>query len=35
VIQFKERITPPFVEPVEGYSAKWRLRVPKSLHRRL
>jgi antitoxin HicB len=28
-------IPPPSVEPAEGYSGKWRLRAPKSLHRRL
>jgi antitoxin HicB len=28
-------IPPPSVEPAESYSGKWRLRVPKSLHRRL
>ena len=28
-------IPPPSVEPAEGYSGKWQLRVPKSLHRRL
>ena len=26
---------PPSVEPTEGYSGKWLLRAPKSLHRRL
>jgi antitoxin HicB len=25
----------PSVEPAEGYSGKWQLRAPKSLHRRL
>src|SRR5439155_5458119 len=28
-------IPPPSVEPAEGYSGKWQLRAPKSLHRRL
>jgi antitoxin HicB len=28
-------IPPLSVEPVEGYSGKWQLRAPKSLHRRL
>jgi antitoxin HicB len=28
-------IPPPSVEPVGGYSGKWQLRAPKSLHRRL
>jgi antitoxin HicB len=28
-------IAPPSVEPAEGYSGKWQLRAPKSLHRRL
>jgi hypothetical protein len=28
-------IPPPSVEPPEGYSGKWQLRAPKSLHRRL
>jgi hypothetical protein len=28
-------IPPPSVEPAEGYSDKWQLRAPKSLHRRL
>jgi antitoxin HicB len=27
-------IPPPSVEPPEGYSGKWQLRAPKSLHRR-
>jgi hypothetical protein len=29
------RIPPPSAEPLEGCSGKWRLRTPKSLHRRL
>jgi antitoxin HicB len=29
------RIPPPSVEPSEGYSGKWQLRTPESLHRRL
>ena len=29
------RIPPPSAEPGEGYSGKWQLRAPKSLHRRL
>jgi len=28
-------IPPPSVEPAEGYTGKWLLRAPKSLHRRL
>jgi antitoxin HicB len=28
-------IPAPSVEPVEGYSGKWQLRAPKSLHRKL
>ena len=28
-------IPPPSAEPAEGYSGKWQLRAPKSLHRRL
>ena len=28
-------VPPPSVEPPEGYSGKWQLRTPKSLHRRL
>jgi hypothetical protein len=28
-------IPPPSVEPAEGYTGKWQLRAPKSLHRRL
>ena len=28
-------IPPPSLEPAEGYSGKWQLRAPKSLHRRL
>jgi antitoxin HicB len=28
-------IPPPSTEPAEGYSGKWQLRAPKSLHRRL
>jgi len=28
-------IPPPSVEPAQGYSGKWQLRAPKSLHRRL
>jgi antitoxin HicB len=28
-------IPPPSVEPTEGFSGKWHLRAPKSLHRRL
>jgi antitoxin HicB len=28
-------VPPPSVEPPEGYSGKWQLRAPKSLHRRL
>jgi len=29
------RIPPPSAEPGAGYSGKWQLRAPKSLHRRL
>jgi antitoxin HicB len=28
-------IPPPSIEAAEGYSGKWQLRAPKSLHRRL
>jgi antitoxin HicB len=28
-------IPSPSVDPAEGYSGKWQLRAPKSLHRRL
>jgi antitoxin HicB len=28
-------IPPPSADPPEGYSAQWRLRAPKSLHRKL
>jgi antitoxin HicB len=28
-------VPPPSVDPAEGYSGKWQLRAPKSLHRRL
>jgi antitoxin HicB len=28
-------VPPPSVEPAEGFSGKWQLRAPKSLHRRL
>jgi antitoxin HicB len=29
------QIPPPSVEPAQGYSGKWQLGAPKSLHRRL